>query len=124
MTEPVAALIVDDQDEVRLLVRTIIESSDAGVVVAGEAASGKEALRLLDEREPDVALIDIVIPPGPELEVARAVRERHPDVPVVVFSAYVDDALREKARRLGIDHCLEKSDVASLPAVLREVASA
>lgn len=114
----IAALIVDDQDDIRFLVRTIIESSDAGVVVAGEAASGAEALALLAEREPDVALIDVVIPPGPDLEVAREVRERHPEVPVVLFSAHVDGELQESAAELGIDTCVAKSDVTSIPATL------
>jgi DNA-binding NarL/FixJ family response regulator len=118
----IAALIVDDQDDIRFLVRTIIESSDAGVVVAGEAASGREALALLAEHEPDVALIDVVIPPGPDLEVARAVREQHPEVPVVLFSAHVDDELRESAAGLGIAACLAKSDVTNIPGVLRQVA--
>jgi DNA-binding NarL/FixJ family response regulator len=122
MLTVIAALIVDDQDDVRFLVRTILESSDAGVVVAGEAASGQEALALLAQGEPDVALIDVVIPPGADLEVARQVRERHPDVPVVLFSAHVDSELRESAAQLGIATCVAKSDVASIPAVLVGVA--
>jgi DNA-binding NarL/FixJ family response regulator len=118
----ISVVIVDDQDDVRFLARTIIESSDAGVYVAGEAASEREALQLLSEAEPDVALIDVVIPPGADLDVARLVRERHPQLPVVLFSAHVDRELVERAAALGIERCVSKSDVTELPAVLREAA--
>ena len=120
----VSALIVDDQGDIRFLVRTIIESSDAGVVVAGEAASGQEAMALLAESRPDVALVDVVIPPGADFEVAREMRARYPDLPVVLFSAHVDSEVEEKAAELGAAGCVEKADVANIPATLRSAATA
>ena len=120
----IGVLVVDDQDDIRFLVRTIIESSDSGVYVAAEAASEHEALALLAEKEPDVALIDVVIPPGADLAVARLVRERHPNLPVVLFSARVDDELREHAAALGAADCISKSDVTAIPETLRSAALA
>ena len=123
MSEPVRVLVVDDQEDVRFLVRTIIESADAGVVVAAEAATEDEALRLAEESDPQVALIDVVIPPGADLDVARLVRERHPELPVVLFSAHVDHELEEQAAALGITRCLSKSEVTAVPEALRAVAA-
>ena len=117
----VSALIVDDQDDIRFLVRTIIESSDAGVVVAGEAASGAEAFERLAAGGVDVALVDVVIPPGADFAVAREVRAHYPELPVVLFSAHVDSETEEMAAELGAAACVEKSDVAGIPGVLRQV---
>ncbi|MEW6473559.1 MAG: response regulator transcription factor [Actinomycetota bacterium] len=66
---------------------------DAGFDVVGVAGDGDEAVRLVDELHPDVAVLDIRMPPSHTdegLRAAHTIREQHPDVGVLVLSQYVE----------------------------------
>jgi CheY-like chemotaxis protein len=76
-------LIVDDESEVRETLRKILER--AGYEIT-EAAGGEEALRMLGEREPDVCILDILMPDKDGLEVIREVRKRLPDLKIIAIS--------------------------------------
>ena len=115
----VGVLIVDDQDDIRLLVRMIVQAAGGGLFVKGQARSGQEALDSLDGVDPDVVLIDEMMPGLTGLETAVRIRERRPDQPIVLFSAHVDTALQRRAESVGIDACVEKGAVELLPDVLR-----
>lgn len=67
--------------------------AEAGIEVCGQAADGSELLRLVEAELPDVAVVDIRMPPTQTdegLVAATAIRERYPKVGVVVLSQYVD----------------------------------
>ena len=67
--------------------------SDAGVEVVGEAADADDLLRMVALDRPDVAIVDIRMPPthtDEGLRAAREIRERHPDVGVLLLSQYVE----------------------------------
>src|SRR5438093_12522936 len=69
--------------------------AEAGFDVIGQAADGDEAVRLVDETRPDVAILDIRMPPtftDEGLQAADAIRRRHPGVGVLVLSQYLDSA--------------------------------
>lgn len=117
----IGALVVDDQADIRLLVRMVVQGAGGGLFVKGEARSGQEALDQLDAVDPDVVLIDEMMPGLTGLETAVRIRERRPDVPIVLFSAHVDAALRRKAEATGIAMCVEKGSVDVLPDALRAV---
>jgi DNA-binding NarL/FixJ family response regulator len=86
----VKVLIADDQRVVREGLATIVGGfPDADVV--GLAADGVEALELISTRAPDVVLMDLRMPRMDGVETTRAVRERHPDIPVVVLTTFADD---------------------------------
>ena len=86
-------VIADDavllrQGVVRLLV-------EGGVDVVGEASNAGELLRLVDEHRPDVAIVDIRMPPSHTdegLVAAQVIRRRRPETGVLVLSQYVDAA--------------------------------
>src|SRR4051812_29455907 len=87
------AVIADDTALLRHgLARLLTEH---GVEVCGEAADAIELLRLVDEQQPDVALVDIRMPPthtDEGLVAATRIRERAPEVGVLVLSQYVEPA--------------------------------
>jgi DNA-binding NarL/FixJ family response regulator len=87
----VRVVIADDI----LLVREGIASllRGAGIDVAGQAATADELLRAVDEHHPDVAIVDIRMPPGQSdegLRAAHEIRARHPGIAIVILSSHVD----------------------------------
>jgi len=82
-------LLADDHPAIRAGIRGALE--EAGFQVVGEASSGEEALRLVEELRPDVLVLDVVMPGVNGVEVARALREKFPHLHILALSAYWDD---------------------------------
>jgi CheY-like chemotaxis protein len=80
-------LIVEDQSEFRRLARALLEVD--GFVVVGEAADVRGALALMRVLSPDVVLVDVRLPDGNGLELARAIRDL-PAPPAVVLTSTAD----------------------------------
>jgi signal transduction histidine kinase len=87
-------LIVDDDSDVRTLVGEYL--SEIGYR-AFLAASGDAAMKILDEITPDLLLADFAMPGHNGAEVARAIRQRLPKLPILFFSGYADSAALEAA---------------------------
>jgi DNA-binding NarL/FixJ family response regulator len=87
----VRVVIADDTALLRQGLARLL--AEAGIEVCGQAADGSELLRLVEAELPDVAVVDIRMPPTQTdegLVAATAIRERYPKVGVVVLSQYVD----------------------------------
>jgi DNA-binding NarL/FixJ family response regulator len=102
MTAPLRVLVADDQTVVREGLVMLLGQMPA-VEVVGAAADGEEAIRLADERRPDVVLIDLRMPRCDGIEATRRLHESHPEIAVVVLTTFADDdsvfgALRAGAR--------------------------
>ena len=74
---------------------------DAGYDVVGEAGDGAAGLAMICEARPDVVLLDLRMPGMGGVEVARQLRERFPNVRVIMFSAYADLGLQSILSDLG-----------------------
>ena len=111
-------LIVDDEEDMRILLRATIEAANQGLSVAGEASGGEEGLAQWREHRPDIILLDQRMPDLTGLEVAERILAEAPDQTIVLFTAYLDDATRATAMSLGVRECLSKSDFAKVPEVL------
>jgi two-component system chemotaxis response regulator CheY len=111
-------LIVDDEDDMRFLIRAIIEAANQGLAVAGEAGNGEEAIERWRECRPEIIVLDQRMPGMTGLEVAEQILSEHPSQPIILFSAYLDDSMRAAAEQLGVKACLAKSDYAQLPSIL------
>jgi DNA-binding NarL/FixJ family response regulator len=83
-------LIVDDHAIFREGLRTLLDLEDDLSVIA-EAGDGQEALRMLDREQPDIVLLDLELPDMVGSELCRRIRRTHPDVRVLILSAYDDD---------------------------------
>jgi NarL family two-component system response regulator LiaR len=95
--EQITVLIVDDHAVVRKGVRGYLEAQP-DITIAGEAASGEEAVRLAADHAPDVILMDLILDPltgeGPGMdgvEATRRVREVSPGSQVIVLTSYHED---------------------------------
>ncbi len=80
-------LVVDDSPFVRKALRRALEAHPE-IEIAGEAASGGEALDLVASLAPDVVTLDIAMPGVDGLETLRRLLERHPGLPVIMLSAH------------------------------------
>jgi DNA-binding NarL/FixJ family response regulator len=108
MTAPLRVLVADDQTIVREgLVMLLGQVADVEVV--GVAADGDEAVRLADERRPDVVLIDLRMPRCDGIEATRRLQETHPEIAVVVLTTFADDDSIFGALRAGARGYLTKS---------------
>ena len=101
-------LIVDDHEVLRTGTRQVLEAS-GDIVVVGEADDGNAALALIDELDPNVVLIDIRLPDRSGIDVARHLTLTHPDVRVVILSAYDDDDFVRAALEAGVTGYLLKT---------------
>jgi DNA-binding NarL/FixJ family response regulator len=102
----ISVLLVDDQDLVRLGLRTLLTSED-GFTVAGEAADGLSAVRLAAEVRPDVVLMDIRMPGIDGLEATRRIVASS-DCRVIVLTTFERDEYVFEALRIGASGFLLK----------------
>jgi DNA-binding NarL/FixJ family response regulator len=89
----VRVVIADDSVLLREGIARLLETS--GFDVAGQAGDGEDLLRKVGAHKPDVAVIDVRMPPthtDEGLRMARRIRAEHPGTAVLVLSAYVDEA--------------------------------
>jgi len=90
MRQPIKVLLVDDHAVVRKGVRGYLEAQP-DITIAGEAASGEEAIQLAAEYKPDVILMDLMMPGMDGVEATRSVRDVSPDSQVIVLTSYHED---------------------------------
>ena len=98
--EKIKILIADDHDVVRTGVSQII-GSQPDMDVAGEAASGVEALEKAKKLAPDVILLDIAMPNLSGLEVIRLLKEAVPETGIVILSMHAKESFVHQALSLG-----------------------
>ena len=125
----VSILVVDDEPDVPDLFRQRFRrEARKGQYVLHFAASGEEALdQLADEIEPQLIVIlsDINMPGMDGLELLREVKQRRPDLPVMMVTAYGDDERRRRAAEFGATHFITKPvDFDVLKSQLQQLGSA
>ncbi|MFO7654870.1 MAG: PAS domain S-box protein [Candidatus Krumholzibacteriia bacterium] len=103
----VRILLVDDHAMVRDGVHALL-ADVPGMAVVGEAATGDEALRLTDQLQPDVVVLDIGLPDMSGVEVARRIRERWRQMRIVGLSMHDEADMAEKMLAAGADIYLHK----------------
>jgi two-component system nitrate/nitrite response regulator NarL len=122
MSAPIIRLaIVDDHSLVRDGLRALL-SVVPGLQVIGEAASGAEALQLAATEAPDLMLVDVGMRDMNGIELATALRERHPSIHVIILSMYdnreyVLSAIRAGARGYVLKESPTEEIIAAINAV-------
>jgi DNA-binding NarL/FixJ family response regulator len=124
----VRAVIADDNLLVRVGIAALLR--EAGVEVVGEASTADELLREVDTHIPDVAIVDIRMPPthtDEGLRAAQEIRARHPEMAIVILSEHLEAGvatrvLAESPERLGYLLKQRVTDVDDFVGTLRRVA--
>lgn len=91
MGAPISILLVDDHEVVRRGVRAYLETIPEFAVL-GEAASGVEAIQIVEEHIPDIVLMDLIMPEMDGVETTRRIKAISPRTQVVVLTSYHEDA--------------------------------
>ena len=110
-------MLVDDVDHVRRMLRNMLDLD--GFDVVAEAASGVDALDAIDDADPDVVVIDYQMPDLDGIEVARRIREQRPAQVMVMYTAFLQPDVEQKARAAGVALVLGK--VEGLESLEREI---
>ena len=100
MAEPITVLLVDDHSMVRMGLKAYF-STQADILVVGEAGSGEEAVRMVEQHAPDVVLMDLIMPGGDGVEATRRVKKASPRTQVIVLTSYHEDEHIFPAIRAG-----------------------
>jgi DNA-binding NarL/FixJ family response regulator len=104
-------LLADDHAIVRDGLRAVLERAGFGVV--GEASDGREAVRLVKELMPDVAVLDLAMPSLNGVDAARAIHEVSPRTRTVLLTMHAEHQLILDALRAGVRGYVLKSHAAS-----------
>lgn len=88
--EIIGVFLLDDHEVVRRGVADLIDAAD-GLRVIGEAASASQALSVVRECDPDIAVLDVRLADGNGIEVCRDIRNDFPDVQCLILTSFADD---------------------------------
>jgi NarL family two-component system response regulator LiaR len=99
-TTPTRVAIVDDHAMVRSGLAAFLSVSEDFELV-GEAESGQQALRLCAETQPDVVLMDLIMPGMDGVATTRAIRERFPQIRVIALTSFPEDRLVQDVLEAG-----------------------
>lgn len=118
----VEVLIVDDHPLLREGLSTLFEL-EGGISVVGQASNGPEALRLSEELQPDVMLLDINMPGMNGIEVAKISRERHPEIGILVLTIHDDESyVNEMIRNGAKGYLLKDAEPRQVVQAIKQVA--
>jgi len=95
-------IIVDDQEIVREGLKMVL-SLHEGIEVIGEASNGKELMNILTQKTPDVILTDIRMPVMNGIEATKQVKEKYPDIKIIILTTFDDDEYIFRGLKNGAD---------------------
>jgi len=102
MSEFKHVMIIDDSAVSRLMLRTMIKELEPGWEIT-EACSASEAIEKLDQGPFDLMTLDMNMPGGDGLTIAPKLLDRWPQARVILLTANIHDAIRDKAEQLGLE---------------------
>jgi len=96
----IRVMLVDDHAVVRSGLATFLSVYD-DLLLIGQAGSGEEAITLCTQAQPDVILMDLVMPGMDGAETTQFIRQTYPDVQVVVLTSFPEEELVQRALKAG-----------------------
>jgi two-component system KDP operon response regulator KdpE len=104
MSQGARILVVDDEPQIRHSLQTNLEKRNYDVTTA---ASAEEALEAIARQNPDVIIVDLILPGLDGIELTRRIRDKSP-VPIIVLSAIGDERKKVEALESGADDYVTK----------------
>lgn len=115
-------MIIDDEKALRSLLKAVIDWESYGMEIVGEAASGTEAINIIDDLAPHVVFADIRMPFMDGLEFAELAKERYPKLKIVILTAYEDFEYARRCISLGTtDYLLKPVNRKEIDGVLKRI---
>jgi DNA-binding NarL/FixJ family response regulator len=117
--QPIRVLLVDDHEMVRRGLAVFIQSFD-DLVLVGEAANGKEALRFLNNTQTDVILMDILMPEMGGIEAIKTILPQWPEVKIIAMTSFEEEELVKEAITSGaIGFLMKNASIDELAGAIR-----
>ena len=113
-------IVIDDDRLVALSLKTILESTGSISVIA-TGHSGEDAVRLMDEQNPDVILMDIRMEGMSGLQAGEIILKKHPEAKILYLTTFSDDEYIIKALNIGAKGYILKQDFAAITPALEAV---
>ena len=101
MSGEIKVLIVDDHPLFRSGLRQVVES-DSRFKLIGETGDGETALRMIQEKKPDVAVLDVNMPGLTGLEIAGRLQNKRPPVNLIILTMHKEEEIFNRAVDLGV----------------------
>lgn len=115
-------LIAEDEELERRFLRHLVESTGGPYTIAGEAATGREAVELAGTLQPDIIFMDIKMPGMDGLSATRLIKEKNPAVEVIIITAYGEFSYSQQAIKYKVaDYLLKPVQQEELTACLNRV---
>ena len=123
MADPIRIILVDDHNMVRMGLKAYF-STLTDIQVVGEAGTGEEAVRLVENLAPDVVLMDLIMPGMDGVEATRLVKKVSPRTQVIVVTSYHEDEDIFPAIRAGaLSYVLKDIDPDDLASAIRSASA-
>lgn len=120
--ETVRVVLIDDHDLIRRGIKTMLET-EPGIEVVGEADDGAKALALVEETFPDVVVIDVVMPHKDGIDATSEIKDRFPNMGVVVLSGHDEQQFIFDALKAGASgYLLKTADLDDVISTVQAVA--
>ncbi len=120
--EKLRVCLIDDHELLRRGIRTMLETED-DIEVVGEAADGRDAAGLIERTDPDVVLLDVVMPHKDGIEATREIKEAWPTVGIIVLSGHDERQFVLDALKAGASgYLLKTAELEELVDAIRKVA--
>lgn len=121
MTNSISVLIVDDQIIVRKGIRALL-TTEPGLQVVGEAATGVDAVREAARLNPDVIVMDLVMPEMDGIEAISQITAQHPTIRILVLTSFAtDDKVFPAIKAGALGYLLKDSSPEELVQAIRQV---
>ncbi len=86
---PIRVVLVDDHFQMHRLVQTILDAT-TDIKLVGQGANGQEGISLCEQHQPDIALMDVVMPVMDGIQATQVLHERYPKIKILVLSSFQD----------------------------------
>lgn len=115
-------MLIDDEESARKLMRASISWESLNMEVVGEAASGIEAINVIDDMKPDIAFVDISMPFMNGIEFTEVATKRYPDLVIIIMTAFDEFEYARKCVSLPVFEYMLKPIIRSeVQEVLKKV---
>ena len=108
---PIRVVLVDDHAQMHSIVRATLDVT-SDIKLVGQGANGQEGIVLCEQYEPDIALMDVVMPIMDGIDATKILQERLPDIKILVLSSFQDHESVHAMLRYGAVGYITKSSLA------------
>lgn len=119
----ISIAIIDDESLVRLGIKSSVEWENYGYEIIGEADNGQNGLEMIQQKQPDIVLLDICMPVMDGIEVLKRLQQMEIDCKVIILSCHDDFHFVKEAMKNGAYDYLRKNEInsANILNILEEV---